>query len=73
MSSRLRNELPGKPLEWWCSGSGVLEKVCLRDAGTETLGETEEEVWHGSLQSSRAAGLTGSVHPAGVRQRGRSW
>lgn len=57
MSSRLRNGLPGKPLDWQYNGSGVLERVCLRDAGTETLEETEEEVWHGGLRSIGLLGL----------------
>lgn len=66
VSSRLRSGLPGRPLD---CGSEELRKVCLRDAETETLGETEEEVWHETLRSSRAAGITGSVSPARIHQR----
>lgn len=62
----------GKAPDWWCSGSGQLGKVCLGDAETETLGDTEEEMWHETLGSSRVAGITASVSPVSIRQRDAS-
>lgn len=42
----------------WVWGTG---DVCLRDAETETLGETGEEMWPGTLGSSRVAGIAALV------------